>query len=105
LKIDWILAFWLDDAVPFRVAPAYDMTPMLWAPTAGGEIVPRVFAPQPPPRALAADWNIATDWALQFWVGISADVGAGAGVSAGFAQIAREAAAAVARLRDQFARG
>ena len=36
------LAFWLADTLPFQVAPAYDMLPMLWAPGLQGEIVDRV---------------------------------------------------------------
>jgi hypothetical protein len=95
------LAFWLDDAIPFRLAPTYDMTPMLWAPSAGGEIVPRVFAPLPPAPAQASDWGVAAEWALRFWAGVSAD----AGVSAQFAEIARNASVTVARLRDRFAKG
>jgi serine/threonine protein kinase HipA of HipAB toxin-antitoxin module len=27
------LTFWLGDTLPFQVAPAYDMLPMLWAPS------------------------------------------------------------------------
>ena len=42
------LAFWLDDTLPFRVAPAYDMLPMLWALGLQGEIAELTFSPAPP---------------------------------------------------------
>lgn len=95
------LGFWLDDTLPFRLAPAYDMLPMLWAPVAGGEIVPRTFAPLPPTPAQTADWTVAAEWAEEFWTRLAAD----AQLSPEFATIAEESRAYVARLREHFASG
>lgn len=92
------LAFWLRDEIPLHLAPVYDMLPMLWAPAAGGEIVPRTFAPLPPTPAQAADWSVAAGWAEVFWQRVAADER----VSSEFTAIAREAGATVARLRERF---
>ena len=92
------LAFWLRDELPLHLAPVYDMLPMLWAPAAGGEIVPRTFAPLPPTPAQAADWSVAAGWAEVFWQRVAADDR----VSPEFAAIARESGATVARLRGRF---
>ncbi len=81
------LAFWLDDAVPFRLAPAYDMLPMQWAPGAGGELVPRELTVRPPLPTQAASWRIAAGLAREFWERVVADER----VSPEFAVIAREA--------------
>lgn len=94
------LGFWLDDTVPFRLAPAYDMLPMLWAPVAGGEIVSRTFAPLPPTPAQAVDWTVAAGWAEEFWARLAAE----AQLSPEFTIIAEESRAYVARLREHFAR-
>ncbi|MFA6287866.1 MAG: type II toxin-antitoxin system HipA family toxin YjjJ [Opitutaceae bacterium] len=92
------IAFWLRDELPLRLAPVYDMLPMLWAPAAGGEIVPRVFAPLPPTPAQEDDWTVAAGWAGVFWQRVAAD----ARVSPEFADIARAAGETVARLRERF---
>ncbi|MBK9990594.1 MAG: type II toxin-antitoxin system HipA family toxin YjjJ [Verrucomicrobia bacterium] len=81
------LAFWLDDAVPFSLAPTYDMLPMLWAPGAGGELVPRALSIRPPLPAQAAHWRIAAGWARAFWALVADD----SRVSQEFAVVAREA--------------
>jgi len=92
------LAFWLDDAVPFRLAPAYDMLPMMWAPGAGGELVPRVLTVRPPLPAQAADWHIAAGWAQEFWRIVAAD----GRVSPEFVAIACEAGRLVDHARGHF---
>lgn len=93
------LAFWLDDTLPFRPTPAYDMLPMGWAPSTQGEVVERAFAPRPPlPGALPA-WGEAAAWAGEFWRRVAAD----ARVSAEFAEIARRAGDHVERMRGLFA--
>ncbi|MBI5382147.1 MAG: type II toxin-antitoxin system HipA family toxin YjjJ [Opitutae bacterium] len=92
------LAFWLDDTLPFRLAPAYDVLPMLWAPAAGGELVPRTLNVRPPLPAHEADWLIAAGWAEEFWARVAADVR----VSPEFAERARAAGALVVRMRAQF---
>ena len=93
------LAFWLTDDLPLRLAPVYDMLPMLWAPATGGEIVPRAFAPLPPTPAQAADWRVAAGWAEIFWQRVAADPR----VSSEFRMIARDAGESVSRLREHFA--
>jgi hypothetical protein len=93
------LSFWLDDALPFRPAPAYDMLPMLWAPNSQGESMDRTFAPQPPLPGELPVWSEAAAWAGEFWRRVADD----AAVSAEFAARAREAGAVVARLREHFA--
>ncbi|MFA6960486.1 MAG: type II toxin-antitoxin system HipA family toxin YjjJ [Opitutaceae bacterium] len=93
------LAFWLRDELPLRLAPVYDMLPMLWAPAAGGEIVPRTYAPLPPTPAQAADWSVAAGWAEVFWSRVVGDDR----VSPEFRQIGRDAGAQVERMRSRFA--
>lgn len=52
----------------WRLAPAYDMLPMLYAPVAG-EVVPRDFAAQPPRPTVHTlpVWPRARELALRFW--------------------------------------
>ena len=89
------LSFWLDDALPFRVAPTYDMLPMLWAPGLQGEIVPRNFAPAPPLPAALDAWREAAVWAAAFWDRVAAEPR----LSEEFQGFARAAASTLGRLR------
>ncbi len=89
------LAFFLDDTLPFRVTPAYDMLPMLWAPGSQGELIERQFAPAPPLPAMTEPWREAAEWAEIFWDRVVGD----ARLSADFAQFASDAQAVLARLR------
>ena len=89
------LAFFLDDALPLQVAPAYDMLPMLWAPGSQGEWVERQFAPAPPLPAMIGPWREAVGWAEIFWQRVAAD----SRLSAEFGALAREAGAVVGQLR------
>lgn len=52
----------------WRLAPAYDMLPMLYAPVAG-EVVPRDFAAQPPRPTVHTlpVWPQARELAVRFW--------------------------------------
>jgi hypothetical protein len=61
------LAFWLGESLPFRLAPVYDMLPMLWSPGPQGEISARVFAPAPPLPGNEENWRVAAGWAVDFW--------------------------------------
>lgn len=61
------LAFWLRDEGLFRVAPAFDMLPMLWAPGPQGEIAERPFIPAPPLPAIREIWHQAAARAETFW--------------------------------------
>jgi hypothetical protein len=96
------LSFWLNDELPFRPAPAYDMLPMAWAPTSHGEFVDpanRVFAPRPPLPGVLSEWREAAAWAAEFWQRIASD----GAVSRIAAARARDAGAVVARMRELFA--
>ena len=93
------LSFWLDDALPFRPTPAYDMLPMGWAPSTQGEVVERLFAPRAPLPGVRPAWSDAAGWAVEFWRRVGGD----AAVSTEFRAIAQGAAVQVERMRGLFA--
>jgi hypothetical protein len=90
------LAFWFDDALPFRLAPAYDMLPMLWAPVAGEATPAPEFAPALPLPAEREIWHEAAAWADEFWRRVAANPL----VTPAFAAIAARAGETLARLRS-----
>lgn len=91
---DGNLSFWLDSRLPFRVAPAYDMLPMLWAPGRQGELPKRRFAP-PAPSAIDRDeWLEVAGWAEMFWRNLLDDPR----LSREFARVAESALATVMAL-------
>lgn len=51
----------------FRLAPAYDMLPMAYAPLPGGEVPQREFAPALPLPAERASWLTSCRGAIAFW--------------------------------------
>ncbi len=51
----------------FRLAPVYDMLPMLFAPTERGELVARSLRPATPSAELLRVWHDACDAAEHFW--------------------------------------
>lgn len=67
------LAFFLSDAMPLRVTPAYDMLPMLWAPGPQGEIIERAYAPAPPIPSMTQAWCRAAEVARRFWESLIGD--------------------------------
>ena len=89
------LAFWFDDTLPFRLAPAYDMLPMQWAPTVGNATPEPAFAPPLPLPADREVWHEAAALAAEFW----RLVGGNPLISPAFAAIARSAGETLARLR------
>ena len=89
------LAFFLDDTLPFRVTPAYDMLPMLWAPGSQGELIERQFTPAPPMPAMTEPWREAAGWAENFWYRVERDPR----LSPEFGQTAHEGGAVVRQLR------
>jgi hypothetical protein len=89
------LAFWFDDSLPFRLAPAYDQLPMLWAPASGNATPTPDFAPTLPLPAEREIWQEAAAWADEFWQRVTADPR----VSRPFAAVATAALATVRRLR------
>jgi hypothetical protein len=85
------LSFHVDRTL--RLAPAYDMLPMAYAPLAGGEVPPRDFTPVLPLPPQRATWFTACAAAVEFWRGAAAD----SRVSDPFRSICR---ANAMRLRD-----
>lgn len=63
-----------------RLAPAYDMLPMLYAPLPGGELPTREFSPPLPLPPERPEWTLARSAAMAFWQRASAD----SRISAGF---------------------
>jgi hypothetical protein len=92
------VAFWFTDTLPCRVAPCYDMLPMLYAPGPQGDLDERPFSPRPPLASVADVWSDAAGAALVFWERVST----GTGVSGAFRAIARNNHAAVARMLARF---
>lgn len=87
----------LTDAAPFALAPAYDMLPMHYRPSAQGEVVDRDFTPLPSRPAYAALWPQAATMAACYWSRIATD----ARVSPGFQRIAGGNRDRILRLLDQ----
>jgi hypothetical protein len=58
---------------PLRLAPTYDMLPMMYAPLPGGEVPARDFAPALPLPAQRATWLAACAAAIEFWSAAAAD--------------------------------
>jgi hypothetical protein len=89
------LAFWLEDRLPFRLAPVYDTLPMLHAPSPQGEILPRAFQPPVPLPATMAAWQAAAPLASAFWENLAND----ARLSPDFRRYAESAIAIVNAMR------
>ncbi|MBS0211819.1 MAG: type II toxin-antitoxin system HipA family toxin YjjJ [Proteobacteria bacterium] len=82
------------DAADIRVptlAPAYDMLPMAFRPTAGGEVLAHDLTVVPPPPECRDDWLQAATIALVFW----REVARTRSINADFATIAQRALVAV----------
>jgi len=60
--------------LPVRVAPVYDMLPMMFAPLQGGEIASVSFAPELPMPSRKQAWTQASSAAKTFWQTASIDV-------------------------------
>jgi len=93
------VSFFVDEAAPFVLAPAYDMLPMLYRPVGAGEIVARSFVPPLPAPDAAAAWTWAVAPALAFWQRMADD----ARVSLPFRKIAADNRALVAQAAERFA--
>lgn len=61
-----------DYAGRFRLAPVYDMLPMLFAPQ-DGQIIEREFEPPPPTAENLGVWQRARDLAENYWTRVAAD--------------------------------
>jgi serine/threonine protein kinase HipA of HipAB toxin-antitoxin module len=82
------LAFFNDYRGRFRLAPIYDMLPMLFAPGAPGTAVPAFARPAPAPH-LQRVWDRARALAETYWRMVGRD----SRVSAAFRDIAQQCAA------------
>ena len=92
------LAFYLEQELPLRLAPTFDILPMLWAPRPGEATPAPAFTPPAPlPQELAL-WPEAAALAEQFWERVEAD----ARISADFRLHAATALAALRALRERF---
>ncbi|HEX7048519.1 MAG TPA: type II toxin-antitoxin system HipA family toxin YjjJ [Gammaproteobacteria bacterium] len=56
-----------------KLAPAYDMLPMMFAPATGGMIVERPFEMPPPTSSLLSAWPHALDCARAYWAAVQND--------------------------------
>lgn len=70
----------------FKLAPAYDMLPMMYAPLAGGEVVARTFVPVLPLPMVKDVWKEAAELAIKFWRVASED----SRISEGFRRICQD---------------
>lgn len=94
------LAFLAAPEGSLRLAPSYDMLPMILAPSAE-TLVTRRFEPAPPTGATIDVWPGAAAWARRFWSEVEAEPRLDEAVRA----YAREAGAAVAALARRVAPG
>lgn len=70
-----------------RLAPVYDMLPMLFAPATGGMVIDRVLEVRPPISVLLPAWREALQCAREYWSAVARD----SRVSRKFQGIARAA--------------
>lgn len=92
------LAFFLEPELPLRLAPTYDMLPMLWAPRPGDATPAPEFTPLAPMPVELDLWPEAATMAERFWSLVEAD----ARVSDVFRPHATAALRAVRTLRARF---
>lgn len=59
-------SFVKDDPGRLRLAPVYDMLPMVFAPN-GASVIERSFSPQPPTADTLDVWPDAARWAVKYW--------------------------------------
>jgi hypothetical protein len=83
---------------PFRLAPAYDMLPMIFAPV-GANVIVRPFTPAAPTAENLEVWPEAIRWALTYW----SQLAEASELSSGFRALCTECREDVQRLADQFA--
>lgn len=71
------LSFYIDDvlAPKIRLAPVYDMLPMMWRPDIhSGNLDPSPLREPRLPRGYAAEAELARNWAVGYWLQASSDV-------------------------------
>jgi hypothetical protein len=94
------LAFYASPEGSLRLAPSYDMLPMILAPSSG-TLVTRRFEPAPPTGATIDVWPHAAAWARRFW----GEVEAQPVLSDSVRRFAAEAGTVVAALAGRVAPG
>jgi len=92
------VSFFLGPTFPLRLAPVYDMLPMLYRPGTQGSLPPREFMPPPPPPEALGPWRRAAELAEETWSQIAAEER----VSEDFRLVARTNRETVARYRARF---
>lgn len=80
------LSFLTENFKEFKLAPVYDMTPMMYAPSSQGEISIKEYRPPTPTPVTLLVWRTARAIAGEFWDA----VGAHPEISADFREIADE---------------
>ena len=65
--------YWDLDPSTVRLAPIYDMLPMLYAPSADGQVTERKFVPPLPTPESLAEWKEASSLARAYWEQVSKD--------------------------------
>ena len=88
------LSFLTEDFEHFRLAPVYDMTPMMYAPSTHGEMAIKEFRPPTPTPVSLTAWRAARSIAGEFWT----EVAAHPAISSDFRGIAAECALRLLRL-------
>lgn len=83
----------VDGRPGLRLAPAYDMLPMLYAPSRGVELPPREFRARLPLPAERELWAQAAKAAVEFWASAAADER----ISAGFRAVCADNAEVLGR--------
>ncbi len=84
----------VDGRPGLQLAPAYDMLPMLYAPSRGVELPPREYRPRPPLPAERELWAQAAQAAVTFWRSAAAD----ARISAAFRAVCADNAEVLGRM-------
>ncbi len=92
------LTFFLEPELPLRLAPTYDMLPMLWAPRPGDATPMPEFSPAPPMPDELDLWLEAAPMAENFWLAAES----GALFSTEFRRISANALRALRTLRARF---
>ncbi|CAN7467518.1 type II toxin-antitoxin system HipA family toxin YjjJ [Acidovorax sp. LjRoot66] len=101
------LSFMAEQGRPYQLAPAYDMTPMAFAPTAAGEVPVRPLALVIGPQVAPHTWRQALALAQDFvgrLAGLGRKGGAKGGFSEGFAACIDALSAHVAQAGERIGR-
>lgn len=92
------LALFLEPELPLRLAPTYDMLPMLWAPRLGDATPAPTFTPSAPLPQDLDIWPEAAEMAQKFWLRVAGD----GRISDGFRPHAEVAWSSLQALRRRF---